>query len=304
MKLGGMFKLSWTEFSPYLWVAVAGITGHWAAVGTEKLLEIFSHGHLPQLKDVALSAFYCAIFFLMILQIASRKLFQPQTRRLRTEHAEPREHLILFLSELNEKTFPNIVPDGVSFSGDLNKDIELLAQWKEQHRPLYWPWEMPLRAARHHLRENKLKSLTIICSDRSIRQVCAFGNIMARYAPWHTGSIYVLIQENLKPKRVIFSETPTDGGGWDFDNFDQLSGAMMELLAELRRLGIRDDEIMVDFTGGTKVASVVAAAVTFNRNIKAQYVQTISSTSDKFDLQVIGLDLLVGITEVHEHGLG
>ncbi len=29
---------------------------------------------------------------------------------------------------------------------------------------------------------------------------------------------------------------------------------------------------MIDFTGGQKVISVVAAAVTFNRRIKTQYV--------------------------------
>ncbi len=31
---------------------------------------------------------------------------------------------------------------------------------------------------------------------------------------------------------------------------------------------------MIDFTGGQKVTSVVAASLTFNRRIKAQYVQT------------------------------
>ena len=37
---------------------------------------------------------------------------------------------------------------------------------------------------------------------------------------------------------------------------------------------VRDTGIMVDFTGGPKVASVVAATVTFNRDIRAEYVST------------------------------
>jgi sigma54-dependent transcription regulator len=65
--------------------------------------------------------------------------------------------------------------------------------------------------------------------------------------------------------------------GFNFEHFDELSDALAYLLREFRRgkIGkIPDSDIMIDFTGGTKVASVVAAAITFNRSIKAQYVQT------------------------------
>ena len=62
--------------------------------------------------------------------------------------------------------------------------------------------------------------------------------------------------------------------GFNFEHFDELSDALAYLLRKFRRGKFTDSDIMIDFTGGQKVTSVVAAAITFNRSIKAQYVQT------------------------------
>lgn len=45
-------------------------------------------------------------------------------------------------------------------------------------------------------------------------------------------------------------------------------------MQEFSRRGINDKDIVIDITGGQKPNSVVGAVVTFNRRIKAQYVQT------------------------------
>lgn len=50
--------------------------------------------------------------------------------------------------------------------------------------------------------------------------------------------------------------------------------AFKELMQEFSRRGINDKDIVIDITGGQKPNSVVGAVVTFNRRIKAQYVQT------------------------------
>jgi hypothetical protein len=39
-------------------------------------------------------------------------------------------------------------------------------------------------------------------------------------------------------------------------------------------MGFREKEVVVDFTGGQKVTSGAALLLTFNREIKAQYIQT------------------------------
>jgi hypothetical protein len=72
---------------------------------------------------------------------------------------------------------------------------------------------------------------------------------------------------------------------------------MRYLLREFKRQHVADDRIMIDFTGGQKVTSVVAASVTFNRTIKAQYVQTNAPH------QVISYDILLGSSETGGLGL-
>src|SRR5439155_6631715 len=80
---------------------------------------------------------------------------------------------------------------------------------------------------------------------------------------------------NGQPARMVSCpEVALAEGGWDFEHFDALSTALLNLLLHFKTQGVRESEIMVDFTGGYKVTSVVAAAVTFNREVKAQYVQT------------------------------
>ncbi|MBW1992577.1 MAG: hypothetical protein JRI59_10825 [Deltaproteobacteria bacterium] len=62
--------------------------------------------------------------------------------------------------------------------------------------------------------------------------------------------------------------------GWDFESFDELSHALWFLLRKSPFKNFSAAEVMIDITGGQKPTSVVAAAITFNRPIKAQYVQT------------------------------
>jgi hypothetical protein len=41
-----------------------------------------------------------------------------------------------------------------------------------------------------------------------------------------------------------------------------------------RELDDEEDDIVIDFTGGQKPTSVAAVAITFNRKVRAQYVDT------------------------------
>jgi hypothetical protein len=85
-------------------------------------------------------------------------------------------------------------------------------------------------------------------------------------------------------------------GGWEFERFDDLSRAVLHLIREYKRQNVSEHQIMIDFTGGQKVTSVVAASVTFNRKIKAQYVQTNPPH------EVVSYDILLGSAETG--GLG
>lgn len=201
---------------------------------------------------------------------------------------------MLFLSDLRRGTFHDGVPAGVELTGDFEQDLETLVAWKRDHP--YWPWEMPLRGIRHHL--GRLRTITVICSRESIQQVHWFGEMLRRYPPLQSVAVRVLLRREIE--QPILEDCPKElivEGGWDFERFDDLSRAVLHLLRGFRRQQASDDQIIIDFTGGQKVTSVVAAAMTFNRTLKDQYVQT----NDPY--AVISYDILMGWLETGGLGL-
>ena len=206
-----------------------------------------------------------------LLYLRRHAFFRPRTRFLANEVPEPKKHLILFLSDLDTSRgkFHNGVPEGLNLSNDLEKDIEAIELHKKTH-PL-WRWEMPLRGIRTHL--GVLKTVTFVCSRESIEQKQWFLDICERYEQLKNVTFYLLVKGH--PYLVPASSEVLDPAqGFDFKSFDELSDAMWRLLKRLRKQKILERDIMIDFTSGQKVTSVVAAAITFNREIKAQYVQT------------------------------
>lgn len=107
--------------------------------------------------------------------------------------------------------------------------------------------------------------------------------------------VKVFVTQDKSFKLIDVPPAAVNAGGSNFDEFDELSWALIKLLHCLKDQGIQDHQIMLDFTGGLKVTSVVAAAVTFNREIRTQYVHTTK-------LKVIGYDLL--LTSTLTEGMG
>ncbi len=218
---------------------------------------------------VAFLGFAACVFWIYRLK---EKLYRPHTRHLRNvEKPEIREFLVLFLSDLYPQNGPFVkgVPDWVELSDDLDQDIENITAIKEDNKN--WQWEMPLRAINHH--KSKLRSLIVICSNESVAGAYDFSSIVRRYFRRNQKIEFLTRIDN--KTALIESDNPVDAvTGWDFENFDDISVALIDLLDILKDRGFEEKQIMFDFTGGQKVTSVVAAAVTFNRKIKAQYVQT------------------------------
>jgi len=282
---------------PWVTAALVAFTVSWAADGLKETFEGWMKREAVQGWMVATRTAYVVLFVVAAawLYHIRNMFFQPRTRFLRNESPEKREHLVLFLSSLDTRrgTFHNGVPEGIILTEDFEQDLETLVAWKREHP--YWPWEMPLRGIRHHL--GRLKTITIIRSPQSIRQVHWFGDILRRCHVLQSVSVRVLLHQGTDPP--ILAECPKElrtEGGWDFERFDNLSRAMLHLLRAFKRQRVSDDQIMIDFTGGQKVTSVVAASVTFNRTIKAQYVQTNPPH------EVISYDIVMGSPETG--GLG
>jgi hypothetical protein len=227
----------------------------------------------PNLSALSILS-YLALFGLAVYWLYRQRgiLFYPRTRLRQNEHPPQREHLILFVSNLRENVIgTDGFPTGFVPSYDLARDITALVQHKKEGGAP-WPWEMILRGIVHHV--PRLKAVAVLCSPDSLLQVHLLGSILRRYPEFKDLELQIFLRRDRGADLVDIPASPFQHGGWEFENFDDLSDALLSLLKQLNDHEIPDREIMIDFTGGYKVTSVVAASVTFNRNVKAQYIQT------------------------------
>jgi len=201
-----------------------------------------------------------------------------QTSKLRKHPADRREVLILFLSTGDLKLLP------VDLTGDLTADLAALAAKKKQEadlgqRSTYWSWEQPMRAIQHHLKDDgPLRRLVILGSAESVTMIKEFVDLLGRYPAFRGESPKVNIQTfaaNTNPQRLVPSGSHSKENGIDFEDFDKLSEALERVLEILKTVqNIPGKDIQIDFTGGQKPTSVVAAAVTLFSNVSNQYVAT------------------------------
>jgi len=274
---GLKWLLYWTrEKIPWVIAALVVLSSNWAANSVQESVAVALSG--ADLRFSWPRATYIFIFVVLVgLFIKERKgFFQPRTRFLKIErNPEKRKCLIVFLSELDVRhVSPDTgLPEGLELGHDLRGDLKKLIEYKRSSPP--WRWEMPLRAIEHHV--GKLDTIIVLCSQQSMLQAGRFQKILQGYPELTGVRVHFLVKTRDWSYGLADSYDPRLHHGFNFEHFDELSDALAYLLREFRRgkIGkIPDSDIMIDFTGGTKVASVVAAAITFNRSIKAQYVQT------------------------------
>jgi len=280
------------------WAALSvAIAVHWLAVESHHL---FASDHHSGWREAGPLAIYAVLVLLAVQWLYHERLRffgQARTRELRQQPAERRPHIILFLSQLRVGASdpPGGIPSWFLPTADLRADLDRLKELKQAGASQQWSWEMPLRALAHHAAS--LRSVSLVCSEESIPQLGWFGDIVRSYPLIAGAALQVLLDSGdgkieVKP---IEPHARIERGGWPFEDFDRLSQGMRRLLEHmLEHHHCREQEIMIDFTGGQKVASVVAASITFNRRIKAQYVSTTS-------LQPISFDIVMETS--HETGL-
>lgn len=285
------------EIFPWFLAACAALGSNLAATAVQETIDAIKNGDC---RFSYVNSSYLAFFIVaLILLIKQRSaFFMPRTRFMKSEIPEKKQHLVLFLSKLNT-THPlsdkDGVPAGITLEGNFKDDLEKLVEYKERNKPLKWEWEMPLRAVQHHVgAKSKLKTITIVCSPESILQVGWFQNVLRKYGELASVKVQILVKNDNEPA-LVASYDKSVHEGWDFEAFDELSIALFYLLGNFRKQNIPEKEIMIDFTGGQKVTSVVAAAISFNRKIKAQYVQTSPDKQGRYN--IVSYDMVLGTAE-------
>lgn len=171
------------------------------------------------------------------------------------------------------KEIPALLPKSAQTPPPLRELIKSVSALKKKNPN--WPWEMPLRAI---LAQTRIELLTLVCSPESIVQVRDFVTLVARMPDTRHIQQVVWAKHHKRKDEYcaldIATADVTDWTGFGFENLDDLSSGFSALLQYLRRHGVDDEDVMLDFTGGQKPPSVVCACMTFNRKLHAQYVQT------------------------------
>jgi len=175
---------------------------------------------------------------------------------------EPHKGLIMLIStpfpQLIKSNNNWIVQNGatvVTLSGNLKNDIDNLEKAKSMSPPLRWNWQQLLRALVPHI--DSLKSVYLLGSPEpggSYRWLDAAEEIIKMY------------KNNVEVKRY---KNPVD-----FEDFDELLKIIINCIECLREEGIKDKDIIIDITGGTKTASIAGAIATLNTRVTFQYVST------------------------------
>ena len=292
------------ELAPWLSGALVAVSVGVLSNGLHESLQAWLGG-IPLPRRLLVSSGGSLLVFVLgawALYRSRGMLYAPRTRYMTNESPEKRGHLVIFLSHLrtDREKFADGVPMGIQVSGDLEADLAELVRLKDrpakEETRIQWSWEMPLRAIRHHV--GKLRTLVIVCSEESIQQIGWFVAILRKYPALASLSVWAAVKAD-DDRADFVSETSAllRRRGWNFEAFDDLSRAVLEVIRFLGQQGIREKEIMIDFTGGQKVTSVVAAAVTFNRPTKTQYVQT------NYPYRVISYDILLGTSDTGGIGM-
>jgi hypothetical protein len=286
MNQRNVLLLGWREIAPWL---AAAITALLLGLLGSALYDLVDELLIRRVEIVV----FGGLFALSAIWLYRQRLafLRPRTRGFRKRDPEPRQHLVLFLSALETKGVSLVegVPKGIDLSHNLQADLKTLEKYKETNPP--WRWEMPLRGLLPH--KASLQTVTVVTSPESLKQLRWFCAIVQRYLQ-PSIKHRALVRRNDRPEFVPLAADlvfPDDCSGWKFEDFEDLSSAMQYFIQQMRASGARDAEIIIDFTGGQKVTSVVAAAATFNTRIEAQYVQT----GPPWD--VLSYDMILGSNE-------
>lgn len=219
-------------------------------------------------------------------------LSPPYSGPLQAEDAAPPVHMVRGCHLTSAPTTPNAAPV------PLEQALQHLAAGKyyDQHnkrdwrgKPFgRWSWEQPLRSMWYHMKDQGPLQRVFICGSP---QTLPLAPTFVRYLQYYFGSqfdhvrftaiaTHPLPDEPFKLLDFNDLETQTKKAeslqalGIEFEDHDALTAALQWTLDRLVEQGVSMRDVTIDCTGGAKITSIAAAAISFNRHIQVQYVPT------------------------------
>jgi len=278
---------------PWIVGGLVAITSQLAATSVQKLFEsYFGAINQPLTDEQFLLYFVYVILFvisLIVFYFTSKSLFKPRTRMREEISPRKRSHLFIIFSIINSYTLEKCGDDLIPTAYNLKlQGLESLSDdLKEmEEKKINWSWQMVLKAIAHHVgdpNEPTLEKVILICSPESLEQLPQFLDIFSQYVKNTDIELQILGKKDHQAC-LINSDNIKEIQGVCFEDFNDLSDTISRGIKLLKQAKIREKDMIIDVTGGQKVASIVAAALTFNTKIKAQYVSTVNYAIKAYDV--------------------
>ena len=190
--------------------------------------------------------------------------------------------LVVFLSLIRNPDGRGDPDSGVDDVGGPSEEESL--KIKGVRDRLKGPWRMPVEAIAHHI-----ETLQCVAVIYSIPDKNEDGSVAVRPSDRFREMVRRLTAYRQKPLEIVPVVLGRHSDGIDFSDPSQVLDAVeaaKKILREERKL--RPQEIVIDITGGTKIASGIGVAAAFDDEVRFQYLDSDYSVK-AYDLSYVPL---------------
>jgi hypothetical protein len=223
--------------------------------------------------------FYVGLFafplLASVLIVAARHGRVPDYRFQQDEELTKKRALIVFLSPPGGEAIRSVSEAGSVFSpGDDIRTVQVREKFEHS------PWRMCAEALAYHA--DKLEHVIAFGSADSVGDDGALLDPgTCRYADRFISTFRSLYPRDDAPN---FEVLPSSGV--DYENASDLGQALESAVHRLKELGVRERDMIVDVTGGSKVWSAVAGIIALGDSRAFQYVSRRDYVVHVYDIRL------------------
>jgi hypothetical protein len=229
-----------------LFLTVAG----WLPDGLSEFIDYFRSGRGEWSFNYKL-AFSAPVLIVFWLLIRKSGIFGGKIE-VYSEQPQPVKVLGLFLSPFR----PIVDAATVNSQVKNRNELELVLQGGAVSQEMFsgTTWEMPLKAIGFHF--SRLQKVCLITSSGE-KGTCL------------ESPLFILLSQSLYPGIIVEEFT---SGGIDFENVSDVFSVVEKLYEEAGSERYRENDVLVDITGGQKTNSIAAAIATLSTGRQFQYI--------------------------------
>ena len=236
-----------------LYTALLFIAGGWLPNGIADFVKYLTGDWSLWVFNYQLSGSVAILIYFGVL--LSKVVHSPGKIEVSNYPPEPVKVLGVFLSSFNV-WFNNVQAQGVIVKGKEKASLETALSEQTVKRETLdgTTWEMPLKAIEFH--KSRIETLYLFTSSGSKGTTA-------------DSDLFVRLVKVFYPGISVAELVP---GGLDFENLKEIFSAVEVLYGDALAHGFKENEVLVDITGGKKTNSIAASIATLSAGRKFQYI--------------------------------